>query len=163
MSTPEGGRSLVVDEQLASRLARGFLRWQLTRPSWIVLMTATALIVILSVFLTATGSEGAAWVGIAMVVVLCGAVIASWIAVRSSILRAYPVGFVATATLTAEGMRATSALGTSDIRYTAFRRVDAAGDALLLKVGSPLGPVAVMPRALLSDADITHLRSTTSH
>jgi hypothetical protein len=41
--------------------------------------------------------------------------------------------------------------------------VDAAGDALLLKVGSPLGPVAVMPRALLSDADITRLRSTTSH
>ena len=162
MSTREGGRSLVVDEQLASRLARGFLRWQLTRPSWIALMGFTALVVALSVFLTVTGSEGAAWVGIAMVVILCGAVIASWVAVRSSILRAYPVGFVATANLTAEGLQATSALGTSDIRYTAFRRVDAAGDALLLKVGSSIGPVAVMPRSLLSDADITHLRSITS-
>ncbi|CAL4860959.1 hypothetical protein [Microbacterium sp. MM2322] len=162
MSTPEGGRSLVVDEQLASRLARGFLRWQLTQPSWIVLMSLTAVIVALSVVLTLTGSEGAAWVGVALVVILSGAVIASWVAVRSSILRAYPIGSVATATLTDDALHATSALGTSEIRFTAFRRVDAAGDALLLKVGSRLGPVAVMPRALLSEPDIARLRAISS-
>lgn len=162
MNTPEGGRSLVVDEQLASRLARGFLRWQLTRPSWIVLMILTALIVVLSILLTLTGGDGAAWIGIVMVILLSVVVIVSWMAVHSSIHRAYPVGSAPTAALTADSLVATSALGTSEIRFSAFRRVDAAGDALLLKVGSTLGPVAVMPRALLSEEDVAHLRAVCS-
>ncbi|MFJ6677691.1 hypothetical protein ACIQLK_01025 [Microbacterium sp. NPDC091382] len=162
MTTPDGGRSLVVDEQLSPRLARGFLRWQLTRPSWIVLLAVTAGIVALSIALTLTGSDGAAWLGLVMVILLTAAVIASWVAVRSSIHRAYPVGSEPTAALTADSLIATSALGTSEIRFTAFRRVDAAGDAVLLKVGSRLGPVAVMPRALLSEADIAHLRAVCS-
>ena len=159
MTSAEGARSLVVDEHLAPRLARGFLRWQLRRPSWILLLSATAVVVALSVFLTATGSDGAAWVGVALVVLVSATVIVSWVAVRSSILRAYPVGSVATATLTDDALHATSALGTSEIRLAAFRRVDAVGDALLLKVGSWAGGVAVMPRALLSEDEVARLQA----
>lgn len=124
MTSAEGGRSLVVDEHLAPRLARGFLRWQLRRPSWILLLSGTAVVVALSVFLTATGSDGAAWVGVALVVLTSATVIVSWLAVRSSI-----------------------------------RRVDAVGDALLLKVGSWAGGVAVMPRALLSEDEVARLQA----
>lgn len=124
MTSAEGGRSLVVDEHLAPRLARGFLRWQLRRPSWILLLSVTAVVVALSVFLTATGSDGAAWVGVALVVLTSATVVVSWLAVRSSILR-----------------------------------VDAVGDALLLKVGSWAGGVAVMPRALLSEDEVARLQA----
>ncbi|MCO7204497.1 hypothetical protein NH287_13475, partial [Microbacterium sp. CnD16-F] len=124
VTSAEGGRSLVVDEHLAPRLARGFVRWQLRRPSWILLLSVTAVVVALSVFLTATGSDGAAWVGVALVVLTSATVIVSWLAVRSSILRAYPVG-----------------------------------DALLLKVGSWAGGVAVMPRALLSEDEVARLQA----
>lgn len=159
MTTSEEAGSLLVDESLAPRVMRGFLRWQLRQPSMIVLLSLTGGFIALSVVIAVTANPAVAWAGLALPVLLGASIVVSWRTTRSAVRRAYPVGFVAAACLTDDALHVTSALGTSEILMSAFRRVDTAGDALVVNLGSSAGGTAIMPRALLSEEDIARLRA----
>ena len=164
MSTPSeaeeaGGRSIVVDDQLATRLVRGYVRWQVTRVSWIFLLAVTAVVIVLGVVLAGLGDPSGAVFAAVLVALVLGILIV-WVAiVRHTIRQAYPIGSVAAASVSDDGLVSRTALGSTDARFALFRGVDVAGDALILRTGTLGGVVAIMPRALLSDADVTRLEA----
>ncbi|WP_405374048.1 MULTISPECIES: hypothetical protein [unclassified Microbacterium] len=157
----QSGRSLAVDEGLASRLARAYLRWQIVRPAAIILFALIGLFIVTGVVLTVSGDRAAALPAVLLSAAVVVIVALWYFGTRASVRQAYPVGSVPTASVTADSLISTTALGSTELRFSALRAVDVAGDAVILRVGPRVAGVAILPRALFTDDDIARLRSAT--
>lgn len=157
MDTPT--RTAVADAGLPSRLAGGFLRWQLTRPAWIVILAVVAVAVVGAVFL-GVATRDATLLVLAGIWVIAVALIllVSHAQTRRSVRAAHPAGSTASVSLMPEHLRVTSVLGTTELRYAAIRRVFATPTVIVLRTAnSPVG--VVLPPELLTDADVALLRA----
>lgn len=136
-----------------------------TRPLAVIAYTAlVAALIINIIVLTVVGdsvSERAstlAWTPLAIAALIVASMMFTRASVRRAITTAMPTGTRVRLQLGEENIRVISKRGVSTMPYSTFKtmRVGRHAALLLLRGGSV---VTAIPRALLSDADITRMRS----
>lgn len=156
-------RSITADAALPRRLARSFIGSMLRQPISIWLLVIGALLLILSAAVWAFSGDVFLLVVTACWLALVGLLLAlTHRTVLTSARAAYPVGSTVGAGVGAQAFRISSALGASDIAFSALRSVQVHGDALVIRMkGSNVH--AVLPRALFDDDDIALLAAATAN
>lgn len=152
-------RSITADAGLPARLAGAYVRWQVSRGWWIAVWVIAAGALAASVVLAMLTREPTLVLLCALWLLLVTAIpVLSYLTTRSAVARGYPAGSTVEVEVGEESLRTSSALGTSEIRYAAFRRVYVTGELVIVAMGARGAGAAVFPRALFSDADVTHLQ-----
>lgn len=158
-------RSLTIDERLLRRMARDAAIYSLTRPSaiimWVLLTAALVVSIINLAGLIASGTENggfAAWMPPLIVALAIGAIVMSVSSTRHAMRRAMPPQTLVWVSLEEDVLRVGSGDRRSVIAYGDFQGIRVGTDAVLLKVRDTSVATAI-PRALLSDDDVTTLRS----
>jgi len=155
----EQTRTITADAGMPARLARAYIRWQIGRGWWIALWVIAALAVVASIVLAVLTRD-------LTLVLLCGLwlllitviPLISYVTTRSAVARSYPAGSAVEVEVGGESLRTSSALGTSEVRYGAFRRVDVTRELVIMAMGARGAGAAVFPRELFSDAAVAHLQ-----
>ncbi|WP_460799287.1 YcxB family protein [Microbacterium sp. GXF0217] len=157
-------RYVQVDRDLLTRMSRDATIFLLTRPLsifvWVLL--GVGLVWSLIPFITAlTAAPSQAGRLVVMPALFAGLmvlyVLFTAASVRRSLTSAMPEGTSVSVRVGANELRVESARGTSRIPFTGFRRMKAGRDAVMLQLRSSSAMTA-LPRAVVSDADIEHLR-----
>ncbi|MDJ1114315.1 hypothetical protein [Microbacterium dauci] len=152
-------REVVADAALSSRLAGAYLRWMLRRPVWLVIEAAAVILLFVAAGLAVATSDATLLVLVALWdVLVLGILLWTYLLTRSNIRRAYPVGSTIGVRVGDDELHMTSPLGTSSIRFSAFRDAITVGDAVLLTTRSRGTGVPVLPRILFPDQELARLR-----
>ncbi|MGC3986516.1 MAG: hypothetical protein QM777_18295 [Pseudorhodoferax sp.] len=153
-------------------MARAYTAWQLTRPSGIALMVALgilALVVLVGVGLQlgrhlALGTPvDASVLGFVPLPVLLYAAYAAFCYVYARIVcrRSYPAGAEYGIRVDDDDLWSQTPHGTSELRFSAIRKVYDRRPVLILRVASLVGGVAMLPRDPLTDDDVARLLAAT--
>lgn len=153
----EQTRTVTVDAGLPARLAGAHLRRQLRRGWWIALAVTAGILTLLVGALAALTGDAALLPWVALLIVLVVAIPAlSYAIVRRAMRRGFPPGSEISAEVGDDTLLVASALGSSEIRYAAFRRVDVTATALILQLRA--SGTALLPRSLFDDTDLDRLQ-----
>ncbi|KHK98041.1 hypothetical protein LK09_09480 [Microbacterium mangrovi] len=151
--------AVTITADLQRAMVRDVLRITLGSWPWIILGALTGMLV---VFMLLTGIFAADVPSFFFAGGLLIAAILFVLLLRSSVGKsirsAYPVGATASAFLTDDSVTSSSALGVSEIRFTAFREVVATDETLVLKMAVRSSGVGALPRAVLSDGAVARLQ-----
>lgn len=157
-------RSVVITPELQSAMIRDLIGYGLSR--WYIITTMIGVVVLfLFIAISALGDLDLVDAALAVCILIVGIalVLAIVIPVRRGIVVNYPVGFTAAAHVGASTLSSTTALGTTQVRFAAFRRVRVTRSSVLLLMRTPMGGVGVMPRALFADHDLGRLTYGVDH
>lgn len=153
-------RSMVADDDLPRRLARSYLRWQLSRGWWIALFVLAAVLVLAAALLTIFSRGATLLLLTGLWLVLIAVIpVSSYLLTLRSARRGYPAGSTIEARVGDDSLYLASALGTSEVRFAALRSVDERHDAVIVRLTSAGGAALLMPRALFTGDDIARLRA----
>lgn len=153
--------TVTVDERLLRGMARDASIYALTRPGAIVMWIALAAALVLSILnlSAAGGTPGiSGLLPVASIALMIYAVVMTVVGARRSVRAAMPPGTLVWVRLGEAALHIGSGVRSSDIEYSTFQSVRAGRDAVVLKLRGAAAITAV-PRALLSDDDITRLRA----
>lgn len=153
--------SITVDDRLLRGMARDAAIYALTRPAAIVMwlaLTAALVISILNLSATGGGRGMSALLPVASIALMVYAVVMTVVGARRSVRSATPPGTVVWVRLGETALHIGAGTRSSDIDYRTFQSVRVGKDAVLLKLRGASAITAV-PRALLTDDDITQLRA----
>lgn len=158
-------RSVTIDESLLRRMARDAAIYSLTRPAAIIMWVALAAALVVSILnlsgLVASGQQDngfAAWMPPLIVALAAAAIVMSISSSRHAVRVAMPPQTVVWVSLEDEVLRVGSGDRRSVIAYSTFQGIRVGSAAVLLKVRDASVATAI-PRALLSDDDISALRA----
>lgn len=153
--------SITVDDRLLRGMARDAAIYALTRPAAIVMwlaLTAALVISILNLSATGGGRGMSALLPVASIALMVYAVVMTVVGARRSVRSATPPGTAVWVRLGETALHIGAGSRSSDIGYRTFQSVRVGKDAVLLKLRGASAITAV-PRALLTDDDITQLRA----
>lgn len=153
-------RSMTADADLPRRLARSYLRWQLSRGWWIALFVLAAVLVLAALAVTILSRGATLLLLTGLWLVLIAAIpLSSYLLTLRSARRGYPAGSTIEARVGDDTLYLASALGTSEVRYAALRSVDERRDALIVRLTSAAGAALLIPSALFTEDDVARLRA----
>ncbi|MFT3797572.1 YcxB family protein [Microbacterium sp.] len=153
-------RFIIADDRMPSRLAGAYVKWQLTRPSSVVLFSVvSALTLGASVFAAITGNATLLLPILLWLVVMSLFAVLTFTMVRASCRSAYPPGADLGARVNDETLWVQSATGTSELRLSALTKVFDRPAVVILKTSSLAGGATILPRELFTDEDIARLQA----
>lgn len=165
MTADSDSRFVVVDAELLRGMTWDATIFTLTRPLAVVAYTALIAAFIVNAIVLGMLSPAAEEQRTSLMftlVAIAALIIASFLFTRASTRRAItaamPSGTSVRATVGEESIVVASQRGVSDMRYSTFRTVRVGRHAVLLLLRGA-SVVTAVPRRLLSDADITRLKS----
>lgn len=154
-------RSATVDESLVRRVARDAAIYSLTRPVAIVMWVALAVALALNILTLMSPRNQdslSAWMPVIIVAVAGYTVVMTVSTARRAVRVAMPPESVVWASLEADALILGSDRRRSALSYDTFQGMRVGSNAVLLKIRGAAVATAI-PRALLTDADITALRA----
>ncbi|GEK87344.1 YcxB family protein [Microbacterium aerolatum] len=165
MTNGSSSRSLVVDAELLRGMTWDTVIYTLTRPLAVIAYAAlVAAFILNAVVLSMIGGADPeqtttlTWTMIAIAALVVASIIFTRASTRRALSAAMPSGSAVRVELEPESVRMIAKNGVSDVAYSTFRSVRIGKHAAVLRLrGSSV--VTVIPRSLLSDADIALLKS----
>ena len=160
MTDADARPTMIADERLAGRLARAYLR---TLRPWVIFASVITLAAAgLGVLLASAADPDPIAVGLTVagltLVVVCWVLFAVTAAMAHRATRAaYPAGQPYAIRLTPDGIESNSAMGRTELTYSAISRVTVTGDAVLLRLRNVAGGAAILPREALTDEEVARL------
>jgi len=162
-TTADDTRTMIADDTLPARLAGAYVKWQVSRGWWVALLIVAVVAVVLTLTLAFLTRDATLLVLTAIWLVAIGCIpLASYTGTRRSARRGYPAGTLIEAKVGEDALHVASALGTSEVRFAAFRAVHDRPPAVIIRLTTAAGAALLLPRELFTDADIARLRSSTA-
>lgn len=157
---PSPVAAAVASAELPRLLAREYTAWALTRPLWVALWVAAAILSVAAAAVSVAARDATLLVLVGAWLALLG-VIAALVhgLTRSSVSRAFPAGSSFSASFDGAVLTLSSAMGRSEVAAPAVRRVDTSAHAVFLRLTTARGAVAIVPRAAFPAADLERLRA----
>ena len=165
MTSDDTPQSILVDSELHRGMVADATLYAVTRPLAVIAYAALLAALIVNIIVLSiigdTGSDRAstlAWTPVAIAALIVASIMFTRASVRRAITTAMPAGSQVRVQLGEEGLRLVAKRGVSDISYSTFAAMRVGRHAALLRLRGG-SVVTAIPRVLLSDADITLLRS----